>query len=396
MGHRGDHQLAGGECRGEGVQRLAQARHEGVVRRREVAADDDRLRVQQVDRRGHHLADPATGDPHQLAGVGVALHGELDQVAHVADLVARRARGLHQRPARGHRLHAAGVAAAAGQPGRGVDLGVADLAGRAQPAAQQGAAGDHPDPEAGRGLDEEQLAVPLEQAAALRERHRVGVVLHEDRGGTRGAGVRGARNGARRTPSQPIMIGESRLAPAVASTVPGMLRPTARTWSGVRPTEARSSPKTVTARGISTSGDSSTSCSRSRAASTVPSRSHTPSWVRLRPMAPASTTPASRSKRSRTGGRPPEDGRRGRVVRIDALRHQTRVEQRLHAGGDGRAGQPGEPADLAAGVGTAVTDQGEDLAGRRGSRHRRHTGIEPPRALRVVYPTGRSGLLLRA
>ena len=125
-----------------------------------------------------------------------------------------------------------------------------------------------------------------------------------------GAAVSGRRNGASSTPSQPAMIGESRLAPRTKSTVPGMDSPTARTASGDRPTLASRSPKAATTCGISSSAAGPTSWSRSTDASTAPSRSHTPSWVRLRPIAPASTTPAARLNRRWTGGRPPVDGPR--------------------------------------------------------------------------------------
>ena len=118
------------------------------------------------------------------------------------------------------------------------------------------------------------------------------------------------RYGASSTPSQPAMIGESRLAPRSRSTVPGMLRPTARTSFVRRPASLSRSANPAATWGIRSSGAAPTSWSSSVVASTPPSRSQTPSWVRLRPIAPASTTPASWLNRSPTGGRPPVEGTR--------------------------------------------------------------------------------------
>ena len=57
--------------------------------------------------------------------------------------------------------------------------------------------------------------------------------------------------------------------------------------------------------GISSSGPTPTAWSRESAASSSPSRSKTASWLRERPTATASTTPASGLNTSAPGGRPP-------------------------------------------------------------------------------------------
>src|SRR6478735_4310866 len=89
-----------------------------------------------------------------------------------------------------------------------------------------------------------------------------------------------------------------------------MLSPTARAAAAGRPSSSRRAMNPATTCGISSSAEDPTSWSRSEVSSTIPSRSQTPSWVRLRPIAPDSTTPASLLNRSRTGGRPAEVGSR--------------------------------------------------------------------------------------
>ena len=102
-------------------------------------------------------------------------------------------------------------------------------------------------------------------------------------------------------PSQPLMVGESRLQPRVVSAVPGMLSPTPRTSSR---SGARSRPAAL--RGVWRYRASSRQArcrfpGRRRHGRTSPARLQTPSWVRLRPIAAASTTPASALKTSRAG-----------------------------------------------------------------------------------------------
>ena len=109
-------------------------------------------------------------------------------------------------------------------------------------------------------------------------------------------------------PSQPLMVGESRLQPRVVSAVPGMLRPTPRTSSSRRPVSSSSASRRLAISGINSWGPMPISWSTSAIVRTTPARLQTPSWVRLRPIAAASTTPASALKTSRAGGRPPVDG----------------------------------------------------------------------------------------
>ena len=88
----------------------------------------------------------------------------------------------------------------------------------------------------------------------------------------------------------------------------------------------------------------------------LPARLQTPSWVRLLPIAAASTTPASALK-TRRGGRSPA-GRR----RFCAFEYQADSLQRGHPGRDGRAGQACDAADLSAGGNSSITNQAEHLA----------------------------------
>jgi hypothetical protein len=117
-----------------------------------------------------------------------------------------------------------------------------------------------------------------------------------------GASATSARYGASATPSQPAITGESRLTPLSTSTLPGRLSPTPTT--GGATSASRSASRAATC-GISSSGPIPTSWSRESPASSWPSRSKTPSWLRERPSATASTTPASLLNSSPPGGRPP-------------------------------------------------------------------------------------------
>src|SRR6478735_8742130 len=117
-----------------------------------------------------------------------------------------------------------------------------------------------------------------------------------------GARVRPSRYGASSTPSQPDMTGEPMLTPRSGSRVPARLSPTPHTGA-VTPSRrvARRSAISV----ISSSGPTPTSWSRESEAISWPSRSATASWLRERPIATASTTPACWLNTSAPGGRPP-------------------------------------------------------------------------------------------
>ncbi len=84
-----------------------------------------------------------------------------------------------------------------------------------------------------------------------------------------------------------------------------MLTPIPRTRSVPWPVSCSRSASRSPTRGISWSGCSPTSWSRSVVASMVPPSVHTASWVRLRPTAAARTTPACSARRSVPAGRPP-------------------------------------------------------------------------------------------
>ena len=171
---------------------------------------------------------------------------------------------------------------------------------------------------------------------------------------TRGAAVSDAKNGPSSTPSQPGMTGESTHAPRTSSTVPGRPRPTASSgdcrlasWPAAR----------STIRGISSAGPVPAGWSTESVASSSPRRSKTPTWLRDRPTATASTTPASGL--TVEGGRGAAAGR-GQLL---AGQQQAAGDQRGDPGGDRGAGEAGQPAEVGAGGRPAAADEVEDHAG---------------------------------
>ena len=150
--------------------------------------------------------------------------------------------------------------------------------------AQHPAAGDDAEPEAGGRLDEQQVAVPLEVAAPLGQRHHVGVVVDEDRR----ARSAPRRYGASSTPSQPAMIGESRLGAAgeVDGAGDATARPRARRPGGPTLVEQVARSRATTC-GISVARGRARPPGRGRADGEHRRRRgrRPPSWVRLRPIA---------------------------------------------------------------------------------------------------------------
>ena len=182
--------------------------------------------VEQVDRDRQHLAE-LRGRSRAAAprAVGVALERQRDQVADVArpSCPASPARATSAQPPASVSRQPV-VAAAAGQARGGVDLGVADLAGRAEVAAETTRpSAMMPRPEAGGGLDDQQVVEwPRVRPAARSGRAR------RRRSPTKSGACGRPRRGTApsSTPSQPDMTGESMLTPRTGSRVPGRLSPT--------------------------------------------------------------------------------------------------------------------------------------------------------------------------
>ena len=224
-----------------------------------------------------------------------------------------------------------------GTTGRGVDLGVPDVAGAAEVAADHPALGEDAEAEAGRGLDHDQVVVRRGVAEPLRQGEHVGVVADMERSRS----VRRPRSRARRsTPSQPAITGESRLTPRTGSIVPGRLMPMPRTGAvgsherraggARRPASRRRARRRPRAR-------------PRRSPSSSPARSKTASWERDRPIAAASTTPASTLNTRLPGGATAGGGQ------LLAQQEQPGVGQGGDAGrprrcGTGRSGGAGRSA----------------------------------------------------
>ena len=219
-------EVASGQRRGACVDALADAGRVDVERRRHVATDHDRLRVEEVDgrspapRRAGVRSRGAATWPRGPREVACATSSRM-WVDRPTGLAARR----HKRPAAGQGLEAAVVTAPAGPPGRGVDLGVADLAGAAEVARDDVAVRDDAEAEPGGGLEHQQVVHGARLAEPLGPRQHVGVVADVD-GRRRSAS---ARYGASSIPSQDAMTGESTHTPRTGSMVPGRLSPTPRT-----------------------------------------------------------------------------------------------------------------------------------------------------------------------
>src|SRR5829696_1565448 len=130
----------GGRLDGRGergpLERLAHAAEQQLARVREVAADDQQLRVEHVHERRGGLADRAPGVGDHAPADEVALARQAHDGAAVEALAVAAGEQLGERVGAGHGLQAAAVAAAA-QRAVGVDEHVAELAGQALRAAVQ-------------------------------------------------------------------------------------------------------------------------------------------------------------------------------------------------------------------------------------------------------------------
>src|SRR5690606_15716073 len=144
------------------------------------AADDDGLRVEEVDQAGEDVADAASGladhpDRERVPGG--------DQGGHRAAVGGRHA-GLGepggQCAAAGDRLQAAGVAAAARDVVGAGHPDVPDVAGGALGPAVQPPAGDDAAADAGADLDEEQVLRGGAAVPELAQRQGVDVVVDQD------------------------------------------------------------------------------------------------------------------------------------------------------------------------------------------------------------------------
>ena len=264
-----------------------------------------------------------------------------------------------QRPAAGDRLEAAGRAAPAGQLAGGVDGGVPDLAGGAEVAAEHPSAGDDAEPEAGGRLDDQDV---VEAAAPPSSSERASTSASFPTNS--GASARSAKYGAS---VDAVPAGHHRGAdaqPAGAVEGAGQAEPDAedRRVDALEQAARADRPRC----GSSSSGPTPTSWSRESEAISWPSRSSTASWLRERPTATASTTPASWLKTRAPGGRPPVE------ASSSPRQQQPGRGQRGDPGGDGGAGQPGEQAQLASGCWPGRCAPGR--AARRRSRAPRSRG----------------------
>jgi hypothetical protein len=264
------------------------------------------------------------------------------------------------------RAQPAATAAAAGQALGGGDLGVADLAGRTQRAAQHPAAGHDADPDTRRGLHEQQVAVPLEVAAPLGERHHVGVVVDEHR--------RPGQHSQERRQLDAVPAGHDRRVEAgsplevdgagdrqphradVARLAPDLVQQAAEPGHDLRHQVLRGRPHRLVQVHRDEHRAVEVADPELGAAATDGPGEHHPG------------VPVEAQVRGGTA-------RRGALLaHVRALDDQPGVEQRREPGRDRRPRQPGEPADVAAGEHATVPDQGEDLPDRGGTGRHGHDG----------------------
>ena len=183
LGRRGlhDREMLGRERRRARVDDLADAGDQVLADAGHRPADRDHRRVHQAHTRRQHFADVATRLSHSLDRVDVAVLDQVDDVVAVRGLDALRTQLAGDRGARGQRLEAAAVAAAARHVRAARDPHVADVARDALRAAQQLPAGDHAGADARRDLDEHQVLGAGPRGRAFAERHDVHVVVDQDR-----------------------------------------------------------------------------------------------------------------------------------------------------------------------------------------------------------------------
>ena len=162
--------------------RATRARRRAAARRvREVAADDQQLRVEHVHERRGGLADRAPGVGDHAPAAEVALARQPHDRAPVEAVAVAAPQQLGQRVGAGDGLQAAAVAAAADRA-VGVDEHVAELAGEALRAAVQAAVEHQPGADARRDHQvDEVLGVAPGAERGLGQRGEVGVVVDEDR-----------------------------------------------------------------------------------------------------------------------------------------------------------------------------------------------------------------------
>ena len=150
---------------------------------RDVAADHDHRRVDQVHRCREHLADQAARLAHQPHRRSLAGPGELDDRARVGGVESLLPQLRRHRAASRERLEAADVPAAAGDLLGALDrdADVADVAGGALGAAVDAAADDDPAADPGTDLDEQQVLDLRPVRPVLAEGHDVDVVVDQHR-----------------------------------------------------------------------------------------------------------------------------------------------------------------------------------------------------------------------
>ena len=329
-------------ARGPGVDALADAGGVEVERRGHVAADHDGLRVEQVDRRPRA--------PRRAGGRSrAAARGPRRRPGAPARRGRARGRPALRRSSASRATSAQPPATVSRQPvapqRQGSPSAASTVVCPISPAAPRWplthpAVGD--DARArGRWRPSRPGRRRARRGAAeqLGAGQHVGVVADEERSVGDVGEVRRQLDAVPAAPSP----ASPRLSPRAGSTVPGRLSPMPE-----RPAARRRSSSAASARrDLRHQLVGSDADLRGRAeseASSSPSRSSTASWLRERPTATASTTPASWLKTS-APGRPAAGGGELLAERAAARRAvsaETRVDDR-------GPGQPGEPAQAASG-----------------------------------------------
>ncbi len=85
---RSDLKLSGGKRRCVAVDGLPKPGEEEFVRLGHVAADDQDLGIEEIDRAGNDVADQSAAASDEPAGFAVAVQGEADDITHVTDASA--------------------------------------------------------------------------------------------------------------------------------------------------------------------------------------------------------------------------------------------------------------------------------------------------------------------
>ena len=354
---RGGHHLQGAGRLGSGVavQRLSQSGDEDLVGARHVTRHDEDGGVEQVHRGRDDLADVPAAVPDHPARLGVAAVGEFDDVAQVPDRVVPAAAVRAPPPSRlrwprGNRCHRSDTE---------VPCAAAILLCPNSPAACVAPRCSTPPAmmPAPRPVDAfstrtscRGVPAPLRPVRSRWRRCRA-PRAHPKAVAAQRSTAAGPRRPSREGSASPgCNRGRGRPFPE------GSARPRRRARRGNSSQQHVEPLHHVGHQIVRARARPPDRCRRWTARS--PARLHTASRVRLMPTATDSTTPASASKESNVGGRPPVDGACSRSpTRPSAI-------ERRDPGGDGGPRQAGELGDLGARGVTTGPDQGEDIARR--------------------------------